>query len=76
MTIEGRWEEKELGELDPGDIFYFDKTIQIKTDTHPSYDEKMCYCVDLETGDLDAFGNEVHVGVIEDATLKIGGYYK
>ena len=76
MKIECGFKEKRLSEIEVGDLFYFDKSIHIKTDANPPYSDKFWYCVDLESGYMDAYGDDVKVGVVENATLKIGGYYK
>lgn len=73
MKIEAGFKEKRLKELKPGDLFYFNPSIYIKTD---SVTDGLNDCVNVETGFFECIGPEVKVGIIEDAVLKIGGYYE
>jgi hypothetical protein len=73
MKIECGCEEKELRELEAGDIFFFGGEIYIKTD-RPHDGSNIC--VNLETGSSEIFMDLEFVGIFKDAVLKIGGYYK
>lgn len=76
MKIEGGWKKQKLKELEPGDLFYFPTAIYIKTDEHTEDDPTWSLCVNLDNGYIERFNEDVQVGIIEDATLRIGGYYK
>ena len=73
MKIESGYKEKQLKELEPGDLFFFQPEFYIKTD---GCTDGLIECVDLETGFLELIGPDVKVGIVEDVCLKIGGYYK
>lgn len=73
MNIEGGFKEKRLRELEPGDLFFFQPSFYIKTD---GVSDGLIECVDLKSGFLELMGPDLKVGIVEDATLKIGGYYK
>ena len=73
MKIESGYKEKQLKELEPGDLFFFQPQFYIKTDIKS---DGLIECVDLETGFIDFIGPDVKVGIVEDVALKIGGYYK
>lgn len=72
MKVEPNWKEKQLKELEAGDVFFHYPDIYIKTD---DMTDGLCDCVCLESGFLELIRPEVKVGIIEDAVLKIGGYY-
>lgn len=73
MKLECGFKEKRLGELELGDLFFFQPSFYIKTD---GVSDELCECVDIESGFIELIGPDVKVGIVEDATLKIGGYYK
>lgn len=68
MKIESGFEEKTIRELEAGDIFFFGGELYIKTDNN--------MCVNLQSGSTELFADLEFVGIIKDAVLKIGGYYK
>lgn len=74
MKVEQGWKLKKLKDLEAGDIFYLCGCILIKTDNR-SEDKDAHICVELVSGMLTNVSIYEDVGVIEDAVLKIGGYY-
>lgn len=74
MKIKAGWKLKMLKDVEVGDIFYLCGCVYIKTD-YQRANEEMISCVELVTGELHAIAKTECVGVIEDATLNIGGYY-
>lgn len=75
MKIDNGWLNKKLSELNEGDLFLYDGFIYIKLDIKPT-NSTMNYCARLESGLVDCLSMTSTVRVIEDAVLKIGGYYK
>lgn len=75
MKIEQGWKLKKLKDIEVGDIFYLCGCLYIKSDNR-SEDKVDQICVELESGMLTNISIYEDVGVIEDAVLKIGGYYK
>ena len=74
MKIECGWKNKTVYDLFDGALFYYKGEFYIATDKNP--DPKTRYCLNLESGCLIAFMDSMMVLLVEDATLKIGGYYK
>jgi hypothetical protein len=73
MKIESGYKNKKLKELEPGDLFIYQPDFYIKTD---EIIDGLCECVCLESGFIELIVPEANVGIVEDAVLKIGGYYK
>ena len=74
MKIDCAWKPKMIKDLAYGVLFYHKGHFYILTDTSPSKD--MLYCLEIESGTLIAFIEQIEVLEIKNATLKIGGYYK
>lgn len=74
MKIEGGWKEKTIEELIDGALFYHKGHFYIATDK--SLEHNMRSCLELDSGYLISFNDLITVLIVEDATLKIGGYYK
>jgi hypothetical protein len=74
MKIEGGCKTMLLDSLCAGTLIIYKSKMYIVTDTNhtPAYR----YCVNIETGELVDIPKAMLVWVVEDATLKIGGYYK
>lgn len=74
MKIEGGWKNMLLDSLPIGSLIIYKSKMYIVTDTNHTYAYR--YCVNIESGELVDIPRAILVPVIEDVTLKIGGYYK
>lgn len=75
MKIESGWEVQPLGRVPSGSLIYLDAKFCIVTNVKRTIDCTRA-CVDLESGYLLYNPDEYLVEVVDEAVLKIGGYYK
>lgn len=78
MKIEGAWKRSLIGDICSGTLFCYHGKLYIATNRSlpPTSKDYKRYCVDLDEGTLEEIPYNMMVAVVEDATLKIGGYYK
>lgn len=74
MKIEGGWKNVLLDAACAGTLIIYRGKMYIVTDANHTHAYR--YCVNIETGELVDIPKAMIVPVIEDVTLKIGGYYK
>lgn len=74
MKIEGCFEYKKINQMKVGDLFLYNGHIYILTDMKADNID-MCICIRLESGVSDLLSKYTVASVVEDVTLKIGGYY-
>lgn len=78
MKIEGELKRSPIGDICSGTLFLLHGKLYIATNRSlpPINRDMKRYCVDIEEGAIEELPYNIMVAIIEDATLKIGGYYK
>lgn len=75
MNIDCGWKNAQIGDICAGTLVYSEGKFYIVTNTSPDINPTT-YCVDVDEGRLVTLADDRLVSIIEDAVLKIGGYYK
>ncbi len=76
MKFDCGWEIALLNEICSGTLILYKSNFYIVTNTHPANKLAYIYCTNIDTGELEAIPTSMLVRRVDEATLKIGGYYK
>lgn len=75
MKIDHAWKRVRLDRVCSGSLVYFEGKYYIVTNTSPDCNNKLVYCVNIDTGDLDKLSDCTLVIKVDDACVKIVGGY-